>query len=125
MNINTAIVLTSIFFSVSASASASVDTYFCDYPTYSDERGNYKTKGSFSMSFIVDKVSKKNYMLGKRSVEVAMFRSPGQIAFIERTVSGSVMTTSITDDLSSVHSRNSVVYGQIVPSQYYGKCVIR
>ena len=76
-------------------------------------------------SFIIDKVSKKNYMLGKRSVEVAMFRSPGQIAFIERTVSGNVMTTSITDDLSSVHSRNSVVYGQIVPSQYYGKCVIR
>ena len=45
------------------------------------------------------------------------------MAFIEITDSGNVMTTAITSNGESVHSRNTVIIDSIVASQYYGRCV--
>ena len=44
--------------------------------------------------------------------------------FIEFTGSGNVVTTTITEKGVSVHSRNSVVFGKLIPSQYYRTCKI-
>lgn len=63
-------------------------------------------------------------MLGNLgSVEVLEVKSDGQISFIQQTDTGNIMTTTITSDMKSVHSRNSVMLGKLIPSQYYGECV--
>jgi hypothetical protein len=99
-------------------------TFICNYPNWSDENGNHKSKGEFILTFIIDENSHKAYMLGNLgSVEVLEVKSDGQISFIQQTDTGNIMTTTITSDMKSVHSRNSVMLGKLIPSQYYGECV--
>jgi len=104
-------------------AFASTTTFECNYDTYSDEEGNHKAKDKFAMSFLVDPAAKKAYMLGALgSTEVELIPNTGGLTFIEVTRTGNVMVTAISDDGRSVHSRNGIVLGKIVPSQYYGRC---
>ena len=101
-------------------------TFSCDYPRRSSKEGIHEVKTQFNLTFIVDKDSNKAIMLGNNgSVEVIMLQSTEQSAFIEVTESGSMITTAIDHDLNSVHSRNTVIAGELVPSQYYGKCEVK
>ena len=61
-----------------------------------------------------------NSLLG--STEVKLIPNTGGLTFVEVTGTGNVMVTVISDDGRSVHSRNGMVLGKIVPSQYYGRC---
>ena len=45
------------------------------------------------------------------------------VSFVEITASGNVMVTAITKSGEAVHSRNGIMFNELVPSQYYGKCV--
>jgi hypothetical protein len=104
-------------------AVAETITFSCNYPSYSDEEGNHKVKEKFELNFIVDIESGKSYMMGNNgSTEVTLLPSDEQFAFIEITSAGNMMTTAIDNELDSVHSRNSVMFGKLLPSQYYGKC---
>jgi len=104
---------------------ANTTTYSCNYTSYSNKEGNHKVKEKFELNFIVDSTG-KSYMLGNNgSSEVKSLKSKNQIAFLEITTSGNIMTTAIDSSLKSVHSRNSVMFGKMIPSQYYGKCVIK
>lgn len=104
-------------------AFASTNTFECIYKTYSDEEGNHKAKDNFAMSFLVDPTARKAYMLGSLgSTEVKLIQNTGGVTFVEVTGTGNVMVTVISDDGRSVHSRNGIVLGEIVPSQYYGRC---
>lgn len=101
------------------------ETIICNYPTYSDQEGNHKVTKKFVLTFIVDKENKITYILGNQGSEkVKMIPSvfEDSISFIEITRSGNVMTTTIDSTGASVHSRNTVINGRIVPTQYYGKC---
>jgi DNA polymerase-1 len=61
-------------------------TFICNYPNWSDENGNHKSKGEFILTFIIDENSHKAYMLGNLgSVEVLEVKSDGQISFIQQT----------------------------------------
>jgi hypothetical protein len=52
-----------------------------------------------------------------------MLYSPsGGMTFIEMIDGGKVLTTTIDPSGKSVHSRNIIVEGEILPSQYYGTC---
>jgi len=74
----------------------------------------------------VDKAAGKSYLLGNNSsFEVQRLESNDQLAFLEITVTGNIMTTAIDRQLNSVHSRNSVIFGEMLPSPYYGKCEIK
>ena len=107
-------------------AIAETTNYSCNYTSYSDKDGNHKVKNKFELNFILDRATNKSYLLGNNgSAEVKAFETEGQIAFIELTASGNVMTTAVDSKLNSVHSRNSVMFGEMIPSQYYGKCVIK
>lgn len=98
-------------------------SYFCNYTSYSDQAGNHKVKKKFELKFIVDRASGKSYLIGNNgSTVVKLLESSNQLAFIEVTASGNIMTTSIDSKLNSVHSRNWVGFGEMLPSQYYGKC---
>lgn len=105
---------------------ANTVTFKCNYNSYSDQEGNHKVKQKFELNFIIDEVSGKSYMMGKNgTVEVVTFLSDGQITFVEKTQTGNIMTTTIDSASNSVHSRDTVIFGEILPSQYYGKCVVK
>ncbi len=105
---------------------AGTSTYICNYTSFSDHEGNHKVKKQFKLNFIVDEKINKSYMLGNNgSSEIKLIKSKGQLAFIELTTTGNIMTTSIDSKLKSVHSRNTVIFGELLPSQYYGKCEVK
>jgi len=65
-------------------------------------------------------------MLGNNgSAEVKLLKFSSQLAFLEVTAADNLMTTAIDSKLSSVHSRNLVMFGEMLPSRYYGKCKIK
>ncbi|MBZ0105158.1 MAG: hypothetical protein K8H84_05965 [Sulfuricella denitrificans] len=109
-----------------ALAFADTTTYSCNYTRYSDQEGGHKVKEKFELNFIVDKAAGKSYLLGNNgSTEVKLIESSDQLAFLEVTSTGNIMTTAIDRKLNSVHSRNSVMFGEMLPSQYYGKCKVK
>lgn len=119
-------IIISLLFLLPAIAFADTTTYSCNYDSYSDQKGNRKVKDKFELNFIVDKAAGKSYLLGNNgSSEVQMLESSDQIAFVEVTATGNIMTTAIDSKLNTVHSRNSVMFGEMLPSQYYGKCKVK
>ncbi len=121
----TIILILGILFSFSISASPI--TYICDYDSYSDKEGSHKTNKDFTLTFIVDENGKNAYILGNQGSEkVAHFSHPmGGVAFIEVTGANNIMSTAIDSKGNSVHSRNTSLGGELIPSQYYGKCTTK
>jgi len=121
------ILLTSTILRFSAALSASPISYICNYDSYSDEEGNHKVGKEFVLTFIVDSENKKAYIVGNQgSEEVATIpHKIGGVSFVEVTGSGNVMSTAIDTTGNSVHSRNTSLGGELVPSQYYGKSEIK
>ena len=111
----------------SLSVTASPITYICTYNSYSNEEGNHKVKKDFILTFIVDEKGKNAYILGNQGSEkVANFTHPmGGVAFVEVTATTNIMSTAIDSNGNSVHSRNTSLGGELIPSQYYGKCIIK
>jgi len=108
------------------SAFAETVNYSCNYTSYSNSEGNHKVKDKFELNFIIDRTAGKSYLLGNAgSSEVKALESKDRVAFFEITATGNLMTTAIDSKLNSVHSRNTVMYGELLPSQYYGKCVVK
>jgi len=105
---------------------AATVNYSCDYTSYSDQKGNHKAKDKFVLNFIVDTGSGKSYLLGNNgSAEIKSFIYEDRAIFIEVTATGNIISTAVDSNLNSVHSRNSVIIGELVPSQHYGKCTIK
>jgi hypothetical protein len=104
-------------------ARAETTTYECDYPTYSDEKGLHNVKAPFRLTFLIDPSTKKAYLIGNAgSAEVLLVQNSHGLTLVEITGSGNAMVTAITSKGESVHSRSSIILGDLVPSQYYGKC---
>jgi hypothetical protein len=57
-------------------------------------------------------------------VDVIIIKGVRAVSFLEITGAGNVVTTTVTEKRISAHSRNSVIFGKLVPSQYYGSCKI-
>jgi hypothetical protein len=56
---------------------------------------------------------------------VNAIKNASGVSFIEITDSGNVTVTAITDSGDAVHSRNSIISSELIPSQYYGKCKVQ
>jgi hypothetical protein len=99
-------------------------TYACQYQSYSNQKGNHKMPEEFKLVFAVDTAKETAKTIGsKGSFDVEMLYSPsGGMTFIEMIDGGKVLTTTIDPSGKSVHSRNIIVEGEILPSQYYGTC---
>ena len=99
-------------------------TYECKFSSFSNSKGTHKEKTPMVLKYLIDDSTKKAYFLGNLgSSEVTPITSDSQISFVEVTDSGNLMTTTIVDNLQAVHSRNTVMLGTLLPSQYYGSCV--
>ena len=120
-----ALCLFSMIFLFTSSAYCKTETIICQYPTFSDQEGNHPDKQKFTLTFIVDKENGEAYILGNQgSAHVILVpnKVDGGFTFIEVTPAGNVMTTTIDSKGGTVHSRNTILYGKIVPTQYYGTC---
>ena len=118
------VALTLIVLFLPALALAEAVTFYCDYTSYSDEEGNHEVKDKFVLTFLVD--GDNAYIIGNNGSEpVEVVAGDGKVSFIEITATGNLMTTAITADGKSVHSRNSIMFGDLIPSQYYGTCESR
>ena len=112
----------SIIIFTSLNAYAETTTIICDYKKYAAEDGIHAVKDKFTLTFVVDKEKGVAYILGNQgSVKVTMLSSGTGLTFIEITTAGNVMTTTIDSQGNTVHSRNTVITGKLVPTQYYGK----
>ena len=109
---------------VSSSVFAAPITYVCTYHHFSDDEGKHRVSSEFVLRFIVDGENGKAYMLGNQgSEEVTVIQNTsGGLSFLEVTGTGNLMTTAIDTKGESVHSRNTLMGGELIPSQYYGEC---
>jgi hypothetical protein len=99
---------------------ASPITFECKYVNYSDESGNHHFSEPLTTKYVWDKAKKNAYTIGNLGTEeVSVVEGKGITTFIEVTLSGNVMTTTINNKGKSVHSRHS----EGIPSQSYGTCI--
>jgi len=121
---NLIIVLFAILPSMAFSATI---TFECDYSSYSDNEGHHAVENEFKITFLIDEDAGKSYIIGNNgSNEVILLPgASGNFSFIEITDTRNVMTTTITSEGESVHSRNSVMFAELIATQYYGKCTSR
>jgi hypothetical protein len=110
----------------SQAVGAETETLVCDYSRYATPDGLEKVKEPFVLTFILDLENHTAYLLGNLgSAKVQALSGDKGLTFIEITAAGNVMTTTLDHAGDSVHSRHTLIMGDLVPSQYYGKCVFR
>ena len=102
-------------------------SFVCTYPTWTDSDGVHQTSGEFTLTFLIDHETSNAYMIGNLgSTKVTLTGSDDEkLTLIEVTPAGNVMITTIDGNLNSVHSRHTVTFGELLPSQYHGACEIR
>ncbi len=102
-------------------ATADTTSYVCKFSVEASPKG--LNKQILELRYILDTKTKKAYLMGNAgSSEVQVVANTNGISFVEITGSGNVMVTAITTAGDSVHSRNGIMFDQLIPSQYYGKC---
>jgi len=126
-HIKTFIITAILTLTICSTGNASSTTYYCNYPEYASSDGVHKQKNKFEINFLVNGKNEKSYLLGNNgSSEVAIIDNwDGGITLIEITASGNVMTTVISKNGKSVHSRANSIAGELVPSQHYGSCIAK
>ena len=106
--------------------SANTHSVFCTYHTYSDPEGHHSTNNKFELTFIIDNQKHTAYLVANNgSAEVSLLPAEESFSFLEVTPNNNIMTTTVDSDGNSVHSRNTVIGGELVPSQYYGTCDVK
>jgi|GEM_PF-940045 len=104
-----------------SSAHAEVLTWDCFFETRVDADG--VAAEQMNLIFKVDSLSHRAYMEGNNGiVEVGLHIGDDAFSFTENVASGTTQTTTITRDGEAVHSRNTVIVGEIVASQFFGRC---
>lgn len=78
------------------------------------------------LRFVSDPTTEKAYLIGSNgSSEVHTIKNVSGVSFVEITGTGNVMTTTIKSSGEAVLSRNAIILGDLIPTQYYGKCNIQ
>jgi hypothetical protein len=107
----------------STSVEAATTGYVCKFVVEASPKGLAKQATPFELRYVVDTSTKKAYLLGNAgSSEVEVIPNTDGISFVEITDSGNVMVTAISTSGEAVHSRNGIMFKELIPSQYYGKC---
>ena len=108
---------------LSAPSKAASILYNCDFPRWSDEDGNHASKEKFAFKLAYDDITGEAVMIGNLGIEkMERVVGTGGTTFVERLSTGAVQSTTIDSDGDAVHSRHTMILGELVPSQYYGTC---
>ncbi|WP_200762480.1 hypothetical protein [Nitrosophilus alvini] len=108
-------------------ANDKVINYDCRFSKYATEDGLHKAE-NFYLKFKVDIQTGKSYQEGNNGLSDVILvynEIEKSVTFIEVTSWKNVMTTTIIANGKAVHSRHTAMLGKIVPSQYYGECIIK
>lgn len=123
---NLRILCSAVAFFVSFSAQGATISYTCEFSLEATPKGLSKQPKPFELRYVVDTGTKKAYLMGNAgSSEVEIIPNTDGISFVEITRSGNVMVTAVTKSGEAVHSRNGILFKELVPSQFYGKCAVR
>lgn len=107
-----------------AVAHGATTSYTCKFSVEATPKGLSKQASPLELRFVVDASTRKAYLLGNAgSSEVDVIPNTDGISFVEITASGNVMVTAVTNSGEAVHSRNGIMFKELVPSQFYGKCI--
>jgi len=105
-------------------ATAEVMTWQCQFEYRIDENG--KAAEAMPLMFKIDTVSQRAFMEGNAGfVDVEIHIGDNAFSFTEKVASGAIQTTTITADGLAVHSRNTVMLGEIVAAQHFGRCTTK
>lgn len=112
-------------FSVCTQASSENLRYNCNFPIFADSDGLGAAK-DFTLEFNRDSITNDAFMVGNNGTSnVLSIDGHSGVTFLELLSSGAVQTTTISSDSSAVHSRHTMVGPALVPSQYYGTCIVQ
>ena len=98
--------------------------YDCKYNFFASPNGLLKVEDNFGSKFTINKKDNKALLIGSIGVsEVSVIKHDYGITFLDVGPNGDVSTTTIQDSTGEVvHSRNSIVFKNFMPTQYYGYC---
>ncbi len=115
------IVLTLIIISFPATAKSI--RFECDFTKYSSPDGVKRVKGDFKLEFTLDTISGDAMLVGSNGM-TKVFPEMGSdgVTFLELLSTGVVQSTTVSGLGQAVHSRHTIINGEIVPTQYYGAC---
>ena len=110
-----------LLFASEQMVNAEVITFECSFPRYEGPNGGGTEDFGFTIQ--LDSVSEDAYIVGSAGLaKLAHIQGVFGRSFIEFTETGNVMVTTIVEDGEAVHSRNTILLGDLIPSQYYGEC---
>lgn len=111
-----------ILFFLGGIAFASPTTLSCEFNQLSSPKGLEK-EDEFNFRILWDAEKNIAYIQGTVGTSpLEIIASDTQVSFIEITNTKNIMVTTIGNGGKAVHSRNSIIMGELVPSQYYGTC---
>ena len=104
-------------------AQATITTISCNYDKFASIQKVDKVVELFQLTFTVDKETSDAKVIRKNGItEVQLYPTGGGFTFVEINERGNVLTTTVDIYGKSVHSRNTILDGELIPSQFYGTC---
>ena len=111
------------FFLGLQTAQSSPTTIICDYDKFASIQKVDKVVEIFQLTFTVDKETSVAKVIRKNGItDVQLLPTGGGFTFIEVNERGNVLTTTVDIHGKSAHSRNTILDGELIPSQFYGTC---
>ncbi len=99
-------------------------TLRCEFSHYHSGDGDkLKPASDFTLVFKTDTLTGESFLEGNNGLAgvEAVFGETG-VSFVERLPTGAVQTTTYSPGGGAVHSRHTIIAGDLVPTQYYGDC---
>lgn len=89
----------------------------CSYQKYfSADEKRLKAADGFSLRFSLDTVTEKAVLIGNQGMaDVVYLGGDNGVTFLEFLPTGAVQTTTISESGVSVHSRHTLLFGELVP----------
>ncbi len=104
-------------------AQSAPTTITCDYDKFASIQKVDKVVEIFQLTFTVDKETSVAKVIRKNGItDLQLLPTGGGFTFIEVNERGNVLTTTVDIHGKSVHSRNTILDGELIPSQFYGNC---
>lgn len=105
-------------------SAAATAKHVCSFPNFhSFDENQMQTVSDFSVAFSYDTLTNDAFIEGNNGLSpVTLIRGQNGLTFLEILSTGAVQSTTISLNGSAVHSRHSIISGDLVPSQYYGEC---
>ncbi len=121
-----AILATCVLLAMGAAAMANsakpVQRFVCVFDKHvSAKTSRLSSTNPLRIEFMVDGTGDA-FAVGQYINPVRVIPGDNGVTFLEVLVTGAVQTTTMNTEGKAVHSRHTIIAGELVPSQYYGTC---